>query len=254
VLIQVLGVPGAVALDGVSFLASVTGTTLIRTAEPAPPPKDERRQLGVELVEGVRTLIGDPILRAFQATAIMAQFFYSVIMAIYVLYLTRDLGLSAATVGLIFGLGGGVGVLVGSAAAAGVARLIGLGRTLVIAHLLFGLFGIFLALSVVWRAQAALLVFASEFLQLAVNAVYMVNRSSLELAVTPPSLRGRVQASRLVAHAASGTLGLLLGGLLGEQFGTSAAISVGVLGGVFSFVWPWRSVIRGLDVFPQAAE
>src|SRR5437588_129812 len=49
VLIQVLGVPGAVLLDGVSFLASVTGTTLIRTAEPAPPPEGERRHLGVEL-------------------------------------------------------------------------------------------------------------------------------------------------------------------------------------------------------------
>ena len=110
ILIQAFGVPGAVALDGVSFLASVAGTTLIRTAEPAPPPKGERRHLGVELVEGLRSLIGNPILRPFQATAIMAQFFYSVIMAIYVLYLTRDLGLSAASVGLIFGLGGGVGV------------------------------------------------------------------------------------------------------------------------------------------------
>ena len=254
VLIQALGVPGAVALDGVSFLASVTGTTLIRTAEPAPPPRGERRHLGVELVEGLRTLIGNPILRAFQATAITAQFFYSVIMAIYVLYLTRDLGLSAASVGLIFGLGGGVGVLVGSASAAGVARLAGMGRTLVIAHLLFGFFGLLLALSVVWRAHAALLVFASEFLQLSVNAVYMVNRSGLELAVTPPTLRGRVQASRLVAHAASGTLGLLLGGVLAEQFGTSAAISVGVGGGLFSFVWLWRSPIRGLEVFPPTAD
>ena len=105
-----------------------------------------------------------------------------------------------------------------------------------------------------WRAHAALLVFASEFLQLSVNAVYMVNRSSLELAVTPPTLRGRVQASRLVAHAASGTLGLLLGGVLAEQFGTSAAISVGVGGGLFSFVWLWRSPIRGLEVFPPTAD
>jgi hypothetical protein len=122
----------------------------------------------------------------------MAQFFYSVIMAIYVLYLTRELGLSAASVGLIFGLGGGVGVLVGSAAAASVARLFGPGRTLVLAHLLFGVFGMFLAFTVVWRTYAALLVFVSEFAQLSVNAVYMVNRSSVEQAVTPPGLRGRV--------------------------------------------------------------
>ncbi len=254
ILMQVLGVPAAIALDGVSFLASVAGTTLIRTAEPAPPPKGERRRLAVELVEGLHTLIGNPILRAFQATAIMAQFFYSVVMAIYVLYLTRELGLSAATVGLIFGLGGGVGVLIGSAAAASVARLLGLGRTLVLAHLLFGVFGIFLAFTVVWRTHAALLVFASEFAQLGVNAVYMVNRSSVEQAVTAPSLRGRVQASRIAAHAASGTLGILLGGVLGEQFGMNAAILVGVVGGLFSFVWLWRSSIRGLDALAQPTD
>jgi predicted MFS family arabinose efflux permease len=205
------------------------------------------------LLEGLHALIGNPILRAFQATAIMAQFFYSVIMAIYVLYLTRELGLSAASVGLIFGLGGGVGVLVGSAAAASVARLFGLGRTLVLAHLMFGIFGIFLACTVVWRTHAVLLVFASEFAQLSVNTIYMVNRSSVEQAVTPPGLRGRVHASRMAAHAASGTLGLLLGGVLGEQFGTNTVILVGVVGGLFSFVWLWRSPVRRLDAFPDPA-
>ncbi len=57
-----------------------------------------------------------------------------------------------------------------------------------------------------------------------------------------------------MAHAASGTLGILLGGVLGEQFGTGAAISVGVVGGLFSFVWLWPSAIRGLNMFPQAAD
>jgi len=43
-------------------------------------------------LKGCDTLIGNPILRAVQVTAIMAQFFYSVIMAIYVLYVTHELG------------------------------------------------------------------------------------------------------------------------------------------------------------------
>jgi hypothetical protein len=38
--------------------------------------------------------------------------------------------------------------------------------------------GIPLVLAVVWPAQAAPLVFASEFAQLSVNAVHMVNRVS----------------------------------------------------------------------------
>ncbi len=131
-------------------------------------------------------------------------------MAIYLLYLTRELALSPAMVGVIFGFGGGVGVLVGSAAASSLARLFGLGRTLVTAHLLFGVLGILLALAVVWPSIAAQFVFASEFAGLSVNAIYMVNRVSVEQVVTPPHLRGRVQASRTVAHAISAHWGSCL--------------------------------------------
>jgi len=76
--------------------------------------------------------------------------------------------------------------------------------------------------------------------------VYMVNRASVEQAVTPPRLRGRVQASRTVAHALSGVAGLVLGGVLAEQVGVGAAISAGVAGGLFSFLWLCRSPILRL--------
>ncbi len=251
VLVQTLGVAGALAIDGASFVASALGIALVRAPEPAPPAQGARRRLDVELGEGLRTLTGDPILRAFLATAFTAQFFYSVIMAIYILYLTRELGLPPAALGVIFGLGGGAGVLLGSATAARAADALGLGRTLVGAHFLFGVFGILLALAVVWPAFAAPLVFGAEFAQLAVNSVYGVNRQSVEQAVTPPRLRGRVQAGHTAAHALSGILGIALGGVLGERVGLSAAIVFGVLGGLFSFLWLWFSPVRRLRSLPD---
>jgi MFS family permease len=254
VLVQLLGTPVAVALDGVSFLASAIGIALVRRSEPAPPPRRQRLRTDIELRAGVHALASNPILRAFVATAFTANFFYRVIMATYVLYLTRELALPPTAVGLIFGLGGGTGVLLGSAVASSVARSFGLGRTLVAAHFLFGVLGIPLLLAVVWPAQAAPLVFASEFAQLSVNAVYMVNRASVEQAVTPPRLRGRVQASRTVAHALSGVAGLVLGGVLAEQVGVGAAISAGVTGGLFSFLWLCRSPILRLRDLPRIPE
>ena len=62
-------------------------------------------------------------------------------MAVYVLYLTRDLSLSRAIVGAIFGLGGGFGGLIGSAVAAPLARMFGVGRTMIAAYVLFGVSG-----------------------------------------------------------------------------------------------------------------
>jgi predicted MFS family arabinose efflux permease len=249
-LIQALGVPAAAALDGLSFLASVAGIAAVRAAEPAPPPRERRRRADVELREGLRALVGHPVLRAFLATMLTAQFFYSIVMAIYLLYLTRELGLSPAALGVVLGLGGGVGVLVGSAMAPRVAGWCGVGRALVWAHALFGLFGLLLASATVWPALAAPLVFAAEFAQLSVNAVYQVNRAAVEQAVTPRHLRGRVLASRTVAHAAAGALGILVGGLLGETVGMDAAIRVGVVGGLFSFLWLWWAPIRDLRALP----
>jgi MFS family permease len=131
VVVQALGAPGALAADGLSFLVSAAGFGVVRTSEPANPPRASRRRIDIELAEGLRTLFQQPVLRAILATAFTAQFFYSVIMAVYILFLTRELALPPAALGIVFGLGGGVGVLAGSAAASTVARRLGVGHTLV---------------------------------------------------------------------------------------------------------------------------
>jgi hypothetical protein len=254
ILIQVFGTAGAVALDASSFLASVGGLVLVRAHEQLPPPPMHRPRILQDVVEGWRFLLGQPVLRAFTATGFSANFFYRVIMAAYVIYLTRDLALSPALIGVIFGLGGGIGVVLGSASAAAVSRRLGLGRSLVAAHALFGAFGVPLALTVGVPQLGAPLVFASEFAQLSVNAIYMVNRTSVEQAITAPRLRGRVQGGRTVAHAVAGTAGLVAGGVLGEQFGTSAPILIGVLGGLTSFVWLLQSPIPKLSQLPPTPD
>jgi hypothetical protein len=93
-----------------------------------------------------------------------------------------------------------------------------------------------------------------KFAQLSVNAIYMVNRTSMEQAITPPRVRGRVQGGRIVSHAVAGTAGLVFGGMLGERFGTSAPILIGVLGGLTSFVWLLQSPIHELVQVPRTAD
>jgi hypothetical protein len=109
------------------------------------------------------------------------------------------------------------------------------------------------ALTVHVRPYAAPLVFASEFLQLTVNAVYMVNRTSVEQAVSPDALRGRIQSSRIVAHAVAGVLGLAVGGFLGSSLDASAAILVGVMGGLVSFAWLLPGPLRKLEQLPAVS-
>jgi MFS family permease len=249
-LISIVGAPAAIATDGVSFIASAVALASVRAVEVPPHPRLRSTHPVEAMLQGWHSLLREPTLRAFAATAFTANFFYRVIMSEYVLYLTRDLGLSAATVGLIFGFGGGVGVLIGSVLAAPAARVFGVGRSMIAAHLLFGVLGVPLALSAFVPRYAAALVFASEFLQLAVNAVYMVNRTSVEQALSPPELRGRIQSSRNVFHAAAGILGLTFGGLLGTTLTPAAAIVVGVIGGLTSFICLLFSPLHTLHELP----
>src|SRR5207302_11509020 len=67
VLISVLGAPVAIAIDAVSFLASVAGVTLVRAKEPEPRPQVHQHHPITEIVEGWRALIGHPVLRAFRS-------------------------------------------------------------------------------------------------------------------------------------------------------------------------------------------
>jgi small basic protein len=251
-LISLVGAAPAIAADAASFLASAFGLVLVRTTESGPNSELRNTHPIQAMIEGWRALLSEQTLRALAATAFTANFFYRVIMSVYIIYLTRDLGLSAATVGVIFGFGGGIGVLIGSSLAAPVARMFGVGRTMITAHLLFGVLGIPLALTVFMRTYAAPLVFASEFLQLAVNAVYMVNRTGVEQAVSPDALRGRIQSSRNVAHAVAGVLGLAVGGFLGSGVDTSVAILVGVIGGLVSFAWLVPGPLRKLQRLSEA--
>jgi MFS family permease len=249
-LVQVLTAPGAMALDGLSFFASALGIARIRTPEPPPPPPAQRRSVPAEMGEGLRLVARTPVLRAVLASSATLDLFWNGIMAVYVLFLTRDLGLLPAAFGLIVAAGS-VGGLAGAAVAPRVTRRLGLGRTLVGAQLLLGAGGLLLGLAVLWPAAALPLLVASQAVQLGMNAIYGVNRVSLEQAVTPARLRGRVRGSGAVVGAGAVAAGTLLGGLLGDRIGLGPTILVGVAGGLFAFLWLWWSPIRRLRELPS---
>jgi predicted MFS family arabinose efflux permease len=99
-------------------------------------------------------------------------------------------------------------------------------------------------------AAALPLLVASQAVPLFSNALYGVKRVSVEQAVTPSQLRGRVRGSQAVVGAVAVALGTLLGGLLGERIGPSPTILVGVAGGLSAFLWLWWSPVRRLREFP----
>jgi MFS family permease len=249
-LVQILSPPGAIAIDAVSFLASALGVALIRIPEPAPPPRSGRRHLGSEIGEGLRAVVRDPILRAFLASSAAYDVCWNAVAVVYFLFVTRDLGLPPTAFGLIVGVGS-IGGLLGSLVAHRAARRLGLGRMVVVSQCLLGAGGLLIVLAMLLPAAALPLLVAAEVVQLFMNSIFGVNRASIEQAITPPRLRGRVRGSRSVIGAGAVTLGTLAGGLLGERIGLGNTIIAGVCGSLAAFLWVWCSPIRRLREIPD---
>jgi Na+/melibiose symporter-like transporter len=122
-LVPTLGAPIAVALDALSF-ASALLLRGIRAPEPAPPPPETRPGWGAAVGEGLRAVLGHPLLRPLALAAGLFELFDSAVFAVYVLYATRDVGLAPAVLGLVFAAGA-VGGLAGVALSGRVARRLG---------------------------------------------------------------------------------------------------------------------------------
>ncbi len=128
-IVQLLTAPLALLVDAASFLISAACLGAIRTAEPAPAVAAGSATVGAQIREGLRFTRDAPAIRAFTATN--ATFFCcnGIVTTVLLLYLARDLGLSAAVIGLIRAVGS-VGGLFGALLAAPLTARWGLGPTI----------------------------------------------------------------------------------------------------------------------------
>lgn len=98
-------------------------------------------------------VIQSPILRTFLASSAAYDVCWNAVAAVYVLLLTRELGLPPAAFGLLVAAGS-VGSLAGSVVADRVTGRFGLGRTIVGTQLLLGASGLLIPLAVALPAAA----------------------------------------------------------------------------------------------------
>lgn len=244
-LISAVGAPFAVLIDVLSFLASAILIGRIRVAESRPEARDQRSGLLAEIHEGLETVFAHHTLRVLAGSSATANLFGRVFMAVYVLYMTRDLGLTAVGVGLVFATGG-LGALAGSLVAEPAARRYGPGPTMIVAQLLFGVTGLAVPLAVLVPKVALPMIVASEFTQWMMYLTYFVNAVSVRQAITPDRLLGRVNATMRFLGGGALPIGALIGGALGGMIGLPLTLVVAEFGMLLAFLWLLLSPVRDL--------
>jgi MFS family permease len=252
-LVQLVTAPIAIAVDAASFIVSAVFLIFIRTPEPPPIPQEHKRNTLGQIGEGLRAVARHPLIASVMWCGTMHNFFARMIDALFVLYLTNDLHLSPALLGIVLALGG-PGALIGALATARVTKRFGVGPTIVSMQILTGISRLLIPLAVGSLPIILTLLMWSEFLLGVARPIFNITQVSLRQAVTPDRLQGRVNASIRFVMWGVTPFGALLGGVLGELIGLRATMLIAAIGVSIATVWIFFSPVRTLREQPVAVE
>lgn len=246
-LIGWLTAPVALAFDAVAMGASALFLVRIRRREAKPQVAHDARIL-TDIKEGLAFVFRNRILASIVAATSWWNLWIGAYMAMAVVFLPRDLGLTPGTIGLFFGVFG-VGGLVGAFVTGPVTAWLGEGRAIWISTLISSP-GLLLlpAAEPGWRIWIAALGMGTVGIG---AVVYNVNQVSFRQRLTPDRLLGRMNATvRFLAWGLS-AIGALLGGILGELVGARATLWIGAIGVCLAFLPVFFSPLRNLRDLPR---
>jgi MFS family permease len=252
VLVEIITAPYAVLVDAVSFLGSGLFLLRIRKHEDTPVREtvDGRKtSLMSELKEGLRFVLGNPNLRAQAGCTATSNFFSNVAFAIILVYLVRDLELSAGVIGLAFSIGS-VGSFIAAFSAMRLSRRFGIGPMTIVAGMLWGPSTLLIAFAPVGDAAIPFLVAAVLVGGFSI-VVYNIIQVSYRQAICPPRLQGRMNSVMRFIVWGTIPIGALVGGALGSWVGLRETIVIGGIGGSLSILWIVFSPQRHLREMPE---
>jgi MFS family permease len=229
-LVAVMPVQDVLLFDAASFLVSAGTLVLIGTSFNAPRPDgQERRAIRQEVVDGLRYVLGHPVLRSISAMMALVNLVGATTYAQLVLFAKRQLDASDAQVGLLYAAGS-AGIVLLSLLAGPLRRRLSFSRAALGALVVDGLLTLALA-GVHWFWLAVPLWAAISGLALFFN----INTMSLRQQIVPNHLLGRVISIAGVLAWSAIPLGALAGGWAIEATG-SVALVYGVIGATVAVI------------------
>jgi predicted MFS family arabinose efflux permease len=225
----------AIAADAVTFVISALLLGRIGKRETVAPPAPST-SFADDVRSGIRVVRRDATIRAlFLATATLT-FCMSFMASLYTLYALRDLGLSAAELGVTIGCGG-IGALLGASIAAPASARFGARRTLIGALLIGGVIQVLVPLAPAVPAVAMAMLIVTQVVGDGALTVYLINETTLRQRLLPPEFLGRAAATWQVATGLLTPAGALTGAALAESIGMRPTLWMLALGIALATTW-----------------
>lgn len=209
-------VGAAPAFGFAAALSAMAVAALSGIHEPARQPAPRRHPLN-EIGEGVRFVMRHELLRPVFITQFIFNTASFLLLAVFVPYAVRHLGLSATGVGATLAMYG-AGMVVGALCATRVIRRLPFGVVIGLGPVTGFVAAGLMALTTL--VASPLLAGFSFFLLGAGPILWVISTTTLRQSVTPPSLLGRVSAINILSYGArplGSALGAIVGGLHGAE-------------------------------------
>ncbi len=224
-LIQILGAAPSIAVDALGTLFAAVAILSIKKPEPPTPPSMERHFWG-ELKDGVRVVAKTPTLRNLVASTSILNIGNTMFYAVFYLFIYDQLKMTPVIAGITLGVGS-IGVVVGAVTAPRLLKFMGLGSSLTAALVINGL-GLLAVQAAMYGPAAVLL--ASLWLIANIGLpIYNINQVSFRQMLVADKLQGRMNATMRTFGYGAATLGALIGGIIGAQYGILTAMTAGAL-------------------------
>jgi MFS family permease len=229
-LITVAPVQQVLWVDAASFLISAGTLLAITTAFNATRPEgEERRAIRREVVDGLRYVLGHPVLRNISAMMALINLVSATVYAQLVIFAKHQLDASDSRVALLYSAGS-AGVVLLSLAAGPVRRRLSFSVAALGALLIDGLLTMVLAATSWYWAALGLWAAISGL-----GIFFNINTGSLRQQIVPNHLLGRVMSIAGVLAWSAIPVGALVGGWAVERTG-SVALVYGVIGALVALL------------------
>jgi MFS family permease len=246
ILVQTLTAPIALLADAVSYVVSAALLLRIRPTEPAP---SDAKGLGIG--QGLRFIAQSPVNRSILLATTTLNLFNYMFTALFVLYVSTELGIPPAMLGAVFAAGA-IGSLIGAAVTGRVVRKFGIGRALVLSLVLFPAPLILVPLAGGATPLVLGMLFLAEFLCGLGLMMLDITDVSMQNAVIPDALRARVWGAERTINYGIRPVGALLGGTLGAALGVRPTLWIATVGALAGVLWVLFSPVARLRELPDS--
>jgi hypothetical protein len=248
-LVQAITAPVALLVDAVSYLVSALFLRGLPEL-PAAAPAGAREPLLAQVRAGIRFCLTHRYIRPLALAAGWMNFWTEALLAVFITYAVRELGLSAAAIGIVLGVAN-LGYLAGSMLVPWLNRRIGVGLTIALGVLLHGAY-LLAALAPHDRPLPWLT--AGFMVAAAGQGIWNVDAVSLRQTTTPGPMLARMNATHRFLLWGTRPLGAAAGGLLAATLNPHTTVVVAAGAIPFATAAVLLSAVRHLRVMPVTNE